>query len=147
MDDASNLCRKHVQLVPKVILHTHNVQTYALLVYLWKKNVSHKFFFKTIAPKLKKNSRSKFFGKNWKKNFFQVWNLVNFFFKKQNFKKYFTSYFGPMKKYQVDKKFQNFEKKCFFEIFCNFLSKKNALFLSKKIVQKFLSNDKTLFRK
>ena len=83
--DASNLGQKYVQLVPKVLLHTQNVQKYVLHVYLWKKNVSHKFFFKKIAPKLKKNSyffRSKFFGKNWKKIFFQVWNLVNLFCKK-----------------------------------------------------------------
>ena len=44
-----------------------------------KQNVSHKFFFKKIAPKLKKNSyffKSKSFGKNWKKKVFfkfEIW--------------------------------------------------------------------------
>jgi hypothetical protein len=44
-----------------------------------KQNVSHKIFFKKIAPKLKKNSyffSCKSFGKNWKKNFFfkfEIW--------------------------------------------------------------------------
>ena len=32
--DAKNLGRKYVQLVPKVLLHTHNVQKYILHVYL-----------------------------------------------------------------------------------------------------------------
>ena len=83
--DASNLGREYVQLVPKLLLHSQNVQKYVLHVYLWNKTSLTNFFFKKIAPKLKKNSyffRSISFGKNWKKKVFQVWNLVIFFFSK-----------------------------------------------------------------
>ena len=90
-----------------------------------KKYVLHNFFSQKFAQKLKKNSyffSCKSFGK--KNFFFQVENLINFFCKKSNFGKYLTSYFGLMKKYQVNKKFYNFEKKNFFE---NFLWKTNSL--------------------
>ena len=42
--------------------------------------------------------------KKFEKNFFSRLKFGKFFFIKWNFEKYPTSYFGPIKKYQVDKK-------------------------------------------
>ena len=52
--DVSNLGQKYVQLVPKVLLHTQNVQKYVLHVYLWKKRLSQIFFQKNCSKIEKK---------------------------------------------------------------------------------------------
>ena len=125
--DVSNLGREYIQLVPKLLLHTQNVVISILHLYLWKNMCFISFFFKNLLKNWKKIhifSAVNPLEKKTKKFFFQVENLINFFCKKSNFGKYLTSYFGLMKKYQVNKKFYNFEKKIFFE---NFLWKKNSL--------------------
>jgi hypothetical protein len=113
-----------------------------------KKYVLHKFFFQKFAQKLTKNSyffsSCKSFGKNIKKIFFQGWNLIIFFCKKLNFGKYLTPYFGLMKKYQVNKKFYNFEKKHFFwKFFLSFHRKKMYFFYTKKTAE--ISAEKKFF--
>ena len=56
-----------------------------LYMSIYEKNVSHKFFFKKLLQNWKKIhifSKVNFFGKNWKKNFFQVWKFGKFFLQK-----------------------------------------------------------------
>ena len=146
MADVSNLGRKYIQLVPKLLLHTQNVVISILHLYLWKNMCFIIFFPKNLLKNWKKIhifSAVNPLEKKTKKFFFQVENLINFFCKKSNFGKYLTSYFGLMKKYQVNKKFYNFEKKTFFE---NFLWKK-ILFWKKftKFHEKILKNSKIKF--
>ena len=83
--DGSNLGRKHVQLVPKLLLHTHNVQKYVLHVYLWKKRSLTKFFSKKLLQNWKKIhifSEVNPLEKIEKKKNFSSLKFGNFFFKK-----------------------------------------------------------------
>ena len=148
--DASNLGRKHVQLVPKLLLHSQNVQKYVLHVYLWNKTSLTKFFSKKLLQNWKKIhifSEVNPLEKIEKKIFFQVWNLVIFFSKNKTLRSTLPHTSVPWKNIKWIKSSKTLKKKIFFEIFLNFSSKKNALFLCKKKVQKFLSNEKCFFRK
>ena len=85
------------------------------------------------------------FGKNSKKFFFQVWNLVNFFSKKKLWEVLYLM-LRSHEKISSRWKVLKLWKKFFFQYFFIF-HEKNTIFLCKKNVQKFLSNDKFFFRK
>ena len=91
-----------------------------------------------------KNSKS--FGKNQKKvkkRLNSSLKFGNFFFKKKNFEEYLTSYFGLMKKYEVNKKSYNFEKKKILKFFLGFSTKKMHFFYTKKTAE--ISNENFFF--
>jgi len=83
--DASNLGREYVQLVPKLLLHSQNVQKYVLHVYLWNKTSLTKFFSKKLLQNWKKIhifSAANPLEKIEKKIFFSSLKFGNLFFKK-----------------------------------------------------------------
>ena len=82
--DASNLGREYVQLVPKLLLHSQNVQKYVLHVYLWNKTSLTKFFSKKLLQNWKKIhifSEVNPLEKIEKKKFFSSLKFGNFFSK------------------------------------------------------------------